>query len=374
MVNRLGKNGRNGRNGINGINGKLVNRDVLNNILSDEELQALLEEAPALQKGKSVPAEEVQKTGPSSEQKSFERVEEEEKSETYYLHTDFKFVNTFTLSVVNEFVSLVSSMVSTTLDLTVTRISREEVFSKQDLLMLKGEISFVNIPKATYPIFLVFPRELFPFIVDSILSSPKLLKYPSEFVHRVIHSAVDWDIVKFFWEQLFLSLQETTSREFAKAKVSITGNENNSGEVVAYSLKHTLFRIDMNLKLYIWKFPVVLLIDYDFLDVCDLIYRGILKEKTLNWKGLLKEKVLSSSVEVEARIFYSNFTLRRLLSLRKGDVLSFSPENVSLVINGEPRFRTKLGTVENNMLAVTLAGEEEPLQTEMKEVVSNGSA
>ena len=357
----------------NGKNGKLVNKSVLNDILSDEELQALLEEAPALQKGEST-SEKAQKVESSQEQKSFEKVEEEEKGETYYLHTDFKFVNTFTLSVVNEFLSLVSSMVSTTLDLTVTRISREEVFSKQDLLMLKGEVSFINIPKATYPVFLVFPRELFPLIVDSILSSPKLFKYQPEFVHRMIHSAVDWDIVKFFWGRLFLSLQETTSREFAKAKVSITGNENNSGEVVAYSLKHTLFRIDMNLKLHIWKFPVSLLIDYDFLDLCDLIYREILREKTPSWKNLLKEKVLSSSVEVEAKVFYSNFPLRKLLSLKRGDVLSFSPENVSLVINGEPRFRIKLGTIENNMLAVTLANGEDSTEHHMKEVGNNEPA
>ena len=99
-----------------------------------------------------------------------------------------------------------------------------------------------------------------------------------------------------------------------------------------------------------------------------------MREKTPSWKNLLKEKVLSSSVEVEAKVFYSNFTLRKLLSLRKGDVLSFSPENVSLVINGEPRFRTKLGTVENNALAVTLASEEEPSELKMKEVSNNGSA
>jgi len=77
---------------------------------------------------------------------------------------------------------------------------------------------------------------------------------------------------------------------------------------------------------------------------------------------------------VEARVFYSNFTLRKLLSLREGDVLSFSPENVSLVINGEPRFRTKLGTVENNMLAVTLANGEESSELKMKEVGNNESA
>ncbi len=356
----------------NGKNGRLVDKNVLNDILSDEELQALLEEAPALQKRKHR-SEETQKVESSQEQKGLEETRKESE-ETYYIHTDFKFVGTFILSVVNEFLSLVSSMVNTDLDLILTKISKEEVFSKQDLLMLKGELSFVNIPKANYPIFLVFPKELFPLIVDSILSSPNLSKYQPEFVHRIIHSAVDWDIVKFFWKQLFFSLQETTSREFAKAKVSITGNENNSGEAVAYSLKHTLFRIDMNLKLHIWKFPISLLIDYDFLDVCDLMYRGILKERSPNWKKLLKEKLLNSSVEVEARIFYPNFTLRKLLALKRGDVLSFSPENVSLVINGEPRFRTKLGTVENNMLAVTLASEEEPLQTEMKEVVSNGSA
>ena len=354
-------------NGKNGINGKLVNKKVLNDILSDEELQALLEEAPALQKGGSGSEEEAQKIESFQEQKSFKKTGKEDE-EAYYIHTDFKFVDTFTLSVVNEFLSLVSSMVNTTVDLAVTKISKEEVFSKQNLLMLKGEVSFVNIPKTNYPVFLVFPKELFPLIVDSILSSPKLSKYQPEFVHRIIHSAVDWDIVKFFWGQLFFSLQETTSREFAKAKVSVTGNENNSGEVVAYSLKHTLFRVDMNLKLHIWKFPVSLLIDYDFLDVCDLIYREILKEKTPNWKSLLKEKVLSSSVEVEAKVFYSNFTLRKLLSLREGDVLSFSPENVSLVINGEPRFRTKLGTVENNMLAVTLANGEESSELKMKEV------
>ena len=92
-----------------------------------------------------------------------------------------------------------------------------------------------------------------------------------------------------------------------------------------------------------------------------------MREKTPKWKSILREKVISSSVEIEAKVFYSNFTLRKLLSLRKGDILSFSPENVNLVINGEPRFKTKLGTVENNMLAVTLANEEESTELKMKE-------
>lgn len=349
------------KNGKNGKNGELVNRETLRNILSDEELQALLEEAPALQRGEEIKKEKQEKGKIEKEEHT-----KGEKEEPYFAYTEFKFVDTLVLSVANEFVSRVSSLINTTVDLIVTRASREEIFSKQDLLMLKGQISFVNIPKAEYPVFLLFPKEVFPVIVDSMLSSPKPFKYPPEFVHRIIHSAVDWDIVMFFWKQLFLSLEGTVSKEFSKARVSITGNENNSGEVVAYSLKHTMFRIDMNLKISIWKFPVSLLVDYEFLDVCDLIYRNILKERNPNWKNLLREKVLSSSVEVEARVFYPDFTLRRLLSLKEGDVLSFSPENVTLVINGEPKFKTKLGTVENNLLAVTLSDEEE--KPELKEV------
>ena len=345
-------------NGSNGKNGELVNKETLRNILSDEELQALLEEAPALPRGEEVPKEK-------EETEKKERVKGE-KEEPFFAYTEFKFVDTLVLSVANEFVSRVSSLVNTTVDLIVTRASREEVFSKQDLLMVKGQISFINIPKAEYPVFLLFPGGLFPVIVDSMLSSPKPFKYQPEFIHRIIHSAVDWDIVRFFWRQLFLSLEETVSKEFSRAKAPLTGNENNSGEVVAYSLKHTMFRVDMTLKISIWKFPVSLLIDYEFLDVCDLIYRNILKEKNPNWKNLLREKVLSSSVEIEARVFYSDFTLRKLLSLKEGDVLSFSPENVTLVINGEPKFRTKLGTVENNLLAVTLSEEEE--KPELKEV------
>jgi len=356
-------------NGKNG--GKFVNGDALRDILSDEELRALLDEVPPFRKRE----EDKVKSETNVEGNFTDRDKEVGAEKAFALsNSDFKFVNTFVLPMVSEFMFSVSSFVNVPLEVSLTGVSKEEIFSKQDLLLIKGEIAFTNILKASYPVFLTFPKELFPLIVDSLFSNSKLSKYPPEFVSRITNSAVDWDIVKFFWSYLFLALEEVTTREFARAKAVIKGSENSSAEVVAYSFKHSLLRVDMSLKLHIWKFTVSLFIDYGFVDICNLLYQGILKESIRNWKELLREKVMNSSVEVEARIFYS-FTLRRLLSLKKGDVLSFSPENVSLVINGEPKFRTKLGTVDNNLLAVTLAnGEEKEGAKQMKEVGGHGSA
>jgi len=358
----------------NSGNGKFLNGNTLREVLSDEELLALLDEVPAVkrkeEKGRAPSTKEditVSEGETSNIPKGLDKIPSS-------VISDYRFVNTYVLSLISEFTSSVSSLVNTTLELDLVNLSKKDVFSRQDLLLLKGEISFVNIAKASYPVFLLFPKDLFPLLVDSLLSNSKLSKYPHELVGKLINSAVDWDIVKFFWNHLFSVLEEVTTREFAKVKAIITGYENNSAEVVAYSLKHSLFWADINFKLHIWKFPVSLAIDYDFLEICDLLYQGILKEKVKGWKEILREKVMNSSVEVEARIFYP-FTLRKLLSLKRGDVLSFSPEDVSLVINGEPKFRTKLGTVENNLLAVTIANDEKQEgEKQLKEVGSHESA
>ena len=361
------------QNRENGKKNGLVNGNTLRDILSDEELKALLEELPSVERKRREEKKEEEDGFFSEVDVEAESSERAEGSDFYTAITDLRFVNTFVLSLISEFVSSVSSLVNVPVEATLKSISKDEVFSKQELLVIKGKVSFLNIPKASYPVFLVFPRELFPLIVDSLFSGSKLSKYPSEFVNRIINSAVDWDIVKFFWSYLFLVLEEVTNREVARAKVVIEGTENNSAEVVSYSLRHSLLKVDIIFKLHIWKFPVFFFVDYGFVETCELLYKGILKERVKNWKEVLQERVLASSVEVEARIFY-HLPLRKILSLKRGDVLSFSPENVTLVVNGEPKFRTKLGTVENNILAVSLANGGEETQKEMKEVGSGGSA
>jgi len=359
------------QNGKNGRENGLVNGGTLKDILSDEELKALLEDLPSAQKRKGKESEE---TVLHSEESSAAGDSESAGAAGFYAAelSDSRFVNTFLLSLISEFVSSVSSIVNVPVEADLKGISKEEVFSKQDLLLIKGKISFLNIPRASYPVFLAFPREVFPLIVDSLFSGSKLSKYPPEFVSRIVNSAVDWDIVKFFWSYLFFVFEDVTNREVARAKVVIEGTENNSAEVVSYSLRRSLLEVDIILKLHIWKFPVFFFVDFKFVETCELFYRGVLKEQDGNWKKILQEKVLTSSVEVEAKIFY-HLPLRKILSLKRGDVLSFSPENVSLVINGEPKFKTKLGTAENNVLAVSLAnGEEE--SHEIKEVGKHGTS
>jgi len=358
------------------MNGNLNGK--MQDILSDEELKALLEEIPSVQRkeendSKSEEGEIVE----SKKNNDFISDDKNDYKNGYKnkFWTGDRFLTTYFLSIISEFATSITPKINSRFTVKLLKVQKEEVFSSTDLLTIKGKIEFLNIPKAEYTFFILFPKKMFPIIIDSVLSSPSLGGYPEENLELFIYSAVDWDIVKFFWSFLINSFVNVTSREFSKVRASIEDYESDSSEVTAFSLRKTLLKFDLLVKIGIWKFETFFFIDYDFIDLCELIHKGILKERSHNWRNIVKERVLSSHVDVDARVIFSNFSIKRLLSLKKGDILFFSPENVWLVANGEPLIKGKLGTTENNLLAISLSEEDKKEdKVNVMEVGTNGSA
>lgn len=91
-------------------------------------------------------------------------------------------------------------------------------------------------------------------------------------------------------------------------------------------------------------------------DVLDAGVTSEVDDKDDRWAKSLKEEILTVDVPINAQIAETQLSLRQLKDLKVGDVLPIEmPDFITLMANGVPLFRTKLGSSNGNLALKVLS-------------------
>lgn len=90
-------------------------------------------------------------------------------------------------------------------------------------------------------------------------------------------------------------------------------------------------------------------------EILDAGVQSDVDEADERWVIALRDDIMSASIRMRAKICEKKISLRQLNELKEGDILAVDmPDYVTLMANGIPTFKTKLGTHRGNMAVQVL--------------------
>lgn len=260
-------------------------------------------------------------------------------------------------SSINCFVDKISKITNIIVKTNILSLSKDNMFRDFNLMMIKSRFWYDDIKNTEDDVFLLFSKTMIPDIIDLIFSGRIRKEYDDELIEYLKYSNIEKDLLKYFFGNFLECLNENLSRYFSKSGYKVNDIYNNSNDLIAYSIENQLVKAKIEFNIEDKRHYIYLYIPERFIDTSRLILNGFL-HKEEKWKDLLEKKLIKSKITLEAKVLYEDFSFRKLLEIREGDIFYITEDNLYLVINNKPIHNIKLGIVDGGILAISLSNEE----------------
>ena len=166
-------------------------------------------------------------------------------------------------------------------------------------------------------------------------------------------------VVQMFLEKVFEDLQEAWKPLFA-IDFEPVGSEVNPAMANIVSPSEAVIVSSFHIELNGGGGDMHITMPYSMIepikDILDSGMTGDVHEADERWTNALQRDVLRASVDLECTVVEKEMSLRDIIDLKEGDVISVDlPDTLTLRANDVPVFKTKMGTSRGN-LALQIVG------------------